>query len=161
MPPAKTNTNPQSKSENRDLVLVFNLLRTRQYLGPSIDADLRKLKLSCVKFNAMLVLASADKKGMMMNEIGRELVVSPANITGLIDRLEKQGLAERCSHTDRRATLVRLTSKGRNLLQRVRPRYSLLAAELTECLTSDEKENLVHLLTKLRREMRKRGKRGC
>ncbi len=151
----------QCRDENLDIVLIISLLRTPQYFSPVIDADLRDLKLSCVKFNAMLVLASADKKGMLMNEIGRELVVSPANITGLIDRLERQDLVERCSHADRRATLVRLTSKGRKLLDTVLPRYSALAAELTECLEPAEKDHLIQLLAKLRREMRKRKKRGC
>lgn len=45
--------------------------------------------------------------------LARTLGVSPANITGLVDGLERNGYAERRPHpTDRRATLVTLTERG-------------------------------------------------
>jgi DNA-binding MarR family transcriptional regulator len=52
-------------------------------------------------------------------EISRSLNVSPANITGMIDRLEKMGLVERRrKENDRRTTNILPTKEGMNLAQK-------------------------------------------
>jgi MarR family 2-MHQ and catechol resistance regulon transcriptional repressor len=137
-------------------VVVINLLRTQNYLAPFIDAGLRKQKLTAAQFNALLVLRAAGGDGLRMGEIGERLVVTKSNVTGLVDRLERRGLAARGRHRDRRATLVRLTPAGTALLRRSEPRYARLVAELTGCLTGREKRGLAQLLTKLRRALRRR-----
>ncbi len=139
-----------------DAVVVFNLLRTHSHLGPLIDADLRGKRLTAAQFNALLVLRAAGADGLMMSDIGERLVVTKSNVTGLVDRLEREGLAARGEHPDRRATVVRLTDAGEALLRRAIPGHAELLAELTGCLTRAEKKTLVGLLTKLRRELRRR-----
>ena len=139
-----------------DAVLVFNLLRTHSYLGPLIDADLRRDHLTAAQFNALLVLRAAGAGGLLMGELGERLVVTKSNVTGLVDRLERQGLVARGEHHDRRATLVRLTDAGAELLERALPRHAELLAELTGCLTDREKRTLIRLHAKLRRELRRR-----
>ena len=139
-----------------DAVLVFNLLRTHTYLSPYIDAGLREDHLTAAQLNALLVLRRAGRAGLRMSEIGRQLVVTKSNVTGLVDRLEAQGLAARAGHADRRATVVRLTGQGAGLLERITPRHARLLAELTNCLSDREKRTMIRLLTKLRRELRVR-----
>jgi len=137
-----------------DTVLVFNLLRTHSYLTPFLDADLRRNQLTAAQFNTLLLLRKAGADGLLMGEIGQKLVVTKSNVTGLVDRLERQGLVERAEHSDRRATIVRLTDAGAALLDRTTPRHAELLAELTGGLDDQEKETLIRLLTKLRRELR-------
>lgn len=139
-----------------DTVLVFNLMRTHSYLSPLVGADLRRHDLTSAQLNALLVLRTAGAEGLTMTEIGQRLVVTKSNVTGLVDRLERQGLVARAEHQDRRATVVRLTEAGAGLLERTAPRHAELLAELTRCLTDGEKRTLIHLLTKLRRELRLR-----
>ena len=51
---------------------------------------------------------------MKMSDLSRSLLVSNGNATAVVDRLEKDGLAQRVqSETDRRAVLVTLTDAGR------------------------------------------------
>ena len=95
-----------------DTMLVYNLLRTGSYLLPRVDADLRQQDLTAAQFNALLVLRTAGAGGLLMGEIGRRLVVTKSNVTGLVDRLERQGLVRRAERPDRRATVVRLTRGG-------------------------------------------------
>ncbi|MFY9941518.1 MAG: MarR family transcriptional regulator [Desulfobacterales bacterium] len=46
-------------------------------------------------------------------ELSRRLFVTPSNITGIIDRLEKKGLVERLPKArDRRVTMITLTPQG-------------------------------------------------
>ena len=63
------------------------------------------------------VLRSLFNKGSMSSaELSRTTYVTPSNITGIIDRLEKKGLVERIRVTgDRRIVLITLTSKGEAL----------------------------------------------
>ena len=139
-----------------DTVVVFNLLRTHSYLAPFIDGNLRRQNLTAAQFNALLVLRAAGDEGMRMGEIGRRLVVTKSNVTGLIDRVERQGLVVRTQTRDRRATVVRLTDAGTRLLDRTTPRLVGVLAELTGCLSQREKRTLVRLLTRLRRALRDR-----
>lgn len=138
-----------------DAVTVFNLLRTHGHLAPMIDAGLREQRTTAAQFNALLVLQAAGPDGLRMGEIGKRLVVTRANVTGLVDRMERRGLVSRRGPEDRRATVVSLTNVGRSLLRDTLPHYSRLASQLTAGLTERDKRSLVRVLTKLRRELRR------
>lgn len=144
-----------------DALLVHSLLRTQSHLGPFVDASLRPWNLSSSQFNALLVLRAAGPDGLLMGELGRRLVVTKSNVTGLADRLEREGLIARSEHRDRRATVLRLTDKGRALLDSSRTDHAARLAELTSALTDREKRTLIRLLRKLRRALRERGRKGA
>jgi MarR family 2-MHQ and catechol resistance regulon transcriptional repressor len=146
-----------SLGRDLDVMLVYNLLRTHTYLSPFVDAGLREQQLTAAQLNALLVLRTADD-GMLMGEVGEHLVVTKSNVTGLVHRLERQGLVTRCEHQDRRASVVRLTDAARQLLDRALPGHARSLAELTGCLDPGEKKTLVRLLTKLRAELRRQRK---
>lgn len=139
-----------------DTMLVYSLLRTHSRLAPFVDAQLRERNLTATQFNALLVLRAAGDEGLLMSEVGRRLVVTKSNVTGLVDRLERQGLVARAAHADRRATVVRLTAAGAELLAQTTPGHAERLAELAGCLTDKEKATLIQLHTKLRRELRRR-----
>lgn len=146
--------------EGLDTLLVYSLLRTHSYLSPSLDADLRRQNLTAAQLNALLVLQAAGPDGLLMNEIGQALVVTKSNVTGLVDRLERQGLVVRAEREDRRATAVRLTPAASRLLDTITPRHTELLRELTDCLTTKEKQTLIQLLSKLRKGLRERRRKG-
>jgi len=143
-----------------DALLIFNVLRTDSYLNPLLDRSLREKSLTAAQLNALLVLRSAGGEGLPLSEIGRRLVVTKANVTGLVDRLERDGLVERAAQPgDRRVTIARLTPSGSRLLDDILPSHQALLGELTGGLTGVEKEQLIVLLTKLRRGLRQRRER--
>jgi len=52
------------------------------------------------------------------NELAADLGLSSSASTALVDRLEREGIAERYPHpSDRRRTLVRLTSRGHAIVE--------------------------------------------
>ena len=65
------------------------------------------------------VLRSLNARGPISSaELSRELCVTPSNITGIIDRLEKKGLVQRNrKEDDRRVALIHLTDNGKTLSQ--------------------------------------------
>ena len=64
-----------------------------------------------------LVLRLLIKKGALSSaDLSRQMYVTPSNITGIIDRLEKKGLVERIrKQGDRRVALITLTQSGQKL----------------------------------------------
>ena len=64
-----------------------------------------------------LVLRLLIKKGALSSaDLSRQMYVTPSNITGIIDRLEKKGLVERIrKQGDRRVALITLTESGQEL----------------------------------------------
>ena len=63
------------------------------------------------------VLRALSRSGPMSSaSLSRELCVTPSNITGIIDRLEKKGLVRRArKEGDRRVSLIELTEAGEQL----------------------------------------------
>ncbi|MCP4155029.1 MAG: MarR family transcriptional regulator [bacterium] len=58
------------------------------------------------------------KGGLKLNELGKKAGLEPSTMTGLIDRMERDGLVCRTNDpNDRRAHLISLTEKGLNIHQ--------------------------------------------
>jgi DNA-binding MarR family transcriptional regulator len=64
------------------------------------------------------------EEGMTLTELTRELLVTAGNVTGIVNRLGVAGLlGRRTEPEDRRVVRVRLTTRGRQLMQRAIPRH--------------------------------------
>ena len=142
-----------------DAMVVYNIMRAHAAISPSIDGSLRDLKLTGAQFN-VLILLQASPDGLPLGELGRRLVVTKPNVTGLIDRLEQKGLVERAVSADRRVTLARITPAGRRLTDDIAPRHAALLCRLVSGLTAAEKQTLSALLTRLRRGIRRQFGKG-
>src|SRR5450432_4581397 len=67
------------------------------------------------RFDLMAQLERAPR-GLKMGELTRRLMVTGGNVTGITDQLVQEGLVERMPiPADRRAHLVRLTTKGKRV----------------------------------------------
>jgi len=87
---------------------------------------------------------------MKMCDIGSKLLMSGANVTGVVDRLEKKGLVCRVMDAgDRRTFLIHLTASGGKLITEIFPRHATTIEKLTGSLTRSEKQTLTVLLKKL------------
>ncbi len=65
------------------------------------------------RFDLLAALERAPQ-GLTLGEVGRRMMVSNGNVTGLAARLEEEGLVERgVDAADRRAFRLRLTARGR------------------------------------------------
>jgi DNA-binding MarR family transcriptional regulator len=98
--------------------------------APQRDLFIKRLGLSPAESRALASLDPA--RGRPMRALAREWGCDPSNATWLVDRLERQGLAEReAVEGDRRVKSVVLTPKGSRLRERLvrafyRPPRSLL-----------------------------------
>jgi DNA-binding MarR family transcriptional regulator len=96
------------------LRLWLRLLKTTRRIEAALREQLRvEFATTLPRFDVMAAL-SRNADGMKMSAISGTLRVSNGNVTGIIDRLATEGHVVRVPVPgDRRATLVRLTQKGR------------------------------------------------
>lgn len=98
------------------------------------------------------LLYLSDHERLPQHEIGRQLGVTSANITYLIDGLEKEGLVTRAvNQADRRVTFVELTEEGDKLATELVPLIGQFMAATANTLTEEEKQQFIELLKKFRR----------
>lgn len=122
--------------------LLINLghvyTRVNRMMGssPLLGQVLRENGMTVALFNAMaFVKYSLDSGELSQRDLGRKLVVSGANVTGLVDKLEKKKLVVRTKHaTDRRKWIIKLTARGDDMLSRILPAYSESVRKLTDNL---------------------------
>ena len=94
---------------------------------------------------------------MMMSSLRDELGVTATNITALVDALEKEGMVARRHHpTDRRATMIGLTSKSAKQLPVSCLKFRNKVAELFADFSHAEQEQLLKLLLRTRAALVKR-----
>jgi len=87
---------------------------------------------------------------MNMGDLCKKMLVSGGNMTVVVDNLVKDGLVERVpSEEDRRAILVRFTSKGKKLFDETFLKHAQHLTQLAQVLTEKEQEELSRLLKKL------------
>ena len=99
------------------------------------------------------VLAELDRAGqpLTMSQLSRELMVSNGNVTGVIDRLEKTGLAKRVrAEHDRRVQYIELTPKGKKEFNKIAEYHELWLNELLSGLSLKDMSQLQRLLLKAR-----------
>jgi len=100
-----------------------------------------KLGLTTVQLKSLLYIEeTGDANSKMLAEA---LEVTPANVTGVIDRLIERGLVQRMENpADRRITLLRVTEKGKELITNLE---EYAAEHMTTLLATLSEEELDHL----------------
>lgn len=92
----------------------------------------------------------AGDRGLIQSELSKKMLVSRANITGLIERLEKEDLVIRTNDpSDKRVFRVCLTNRGFELMNVFLPIHNEYMYKVMSVLDRDEKETLILLLKKL------------
>lgn len=105
--------------------------------------------LSPPQFNVLHLLAS-EPEGMRSGDLAIGLVVDPSNITGLISRLEAEGLVKTAvSKEDRRSRRVTLTAKGRARWQKAHAVYSAALAKLEATMSAEERAVTERVIVRL------------
>src|SRR3954471_1940491 len=123
------------------------LLRVGSDVLDALEAFLASRGMSQGKFTILMLLNRDPSVGVSPSELAERSGVTRATITGLLDGLSREKLVSREDDTgDRRKAVVRLTSRGRKLLDTMMPEYYRHVAELMGGMTDNEKATLVDLL---------------
>jgi len=104
------------------LPLMRTLVGAYQAFECCAVAHIRELGLKPPEFDVLCTLGNTD--GMTLKELGERTLIYKTTLTGVVDRLEAQGLVRRTPHRDdRRCTRAVLTEAGEALFERVFPAH--------------------------------------
>ena len=100
-------------------------------------------------FTLMSVYCSQDKK-LTFSEISKILMVSRANVTSVIQRLEERKLVKRLADdSDRRLVYACLTREGNRLLESIHPDYVSWISSIFTDFSSQEMKVFYQFLRRL------------
>jgi DNA-binding MarR family transcriptional regulator len=134
--------------------VVYALARTFSLTMRELSKVYQRFGLSAPSFNLLMLLQRGrDPDACTQQELGRRLVVSASDMTGLIDRLERKRLVRRVPGRDRRCNLLRITPKGSALLEGVWPNHVEALKRLTAALGRDDARVLLRALARVRQAL--------
>ncbi|TDF94497.1 MarR family winged helix-turn-helix transcriptional regulator [Paenibacillus piri] len=97
-----------------------------------------------------LLIALSEQNGQSQKELAERLRITPATLTVMLNRTEKNGLVERRpDEKDQRMTRVYLTEKGEGIHNEVVKALQLMEALCFEHFSGEEQETLRRLLLKM------------
>ncbi len=117
-------------------------------LRESADAFLGLYGASQGKASLLVHLSAQDS--LTPSELSNRCGVTRATVTGLLDGLEREGLVHRGRPgRDRRCVAVRLTAKGRRLVDEFLPPHCRRISAVLSCLSEGERKTVIALLAKV------------
>ncbi len=131
--------------------LLYELLQIMTATEQRCQSRVHAKGLTMPGLNVLTILRKHGAGGCALNVISQLLLVSQANVTGLVDSLARKGLVVRENHaTDRRVTLAKITQAGTAFLDAYLPGHYATLCGTVAGLSKREKHLLIGLLSKLR-----------
>ena len=138
--------------ESDFLVLLYDVARQMRTVTDQMAQEHGSTRAQCI------ILARLERQpGMSQNELAAIAEVAPITVARLVDRLEAQGLVERCTDPkDRRIWRLRLTPAAAPVLRDVK-RYRAEVRELmTQGVNSKDLKTMMMGLRKMKQNLTSR-----
>lgn len=137
------------KDDNSHQAVFWELLQLMYQGKHRIHEIAEEYKLTVMQANTLIVLSEDDPKPMRV--LSEFFMCDASGVTGLVDRLEKNGLIARQSHpSDRRITLISLTPQGAKLRKELLDKTEAAEAErLNSVLDAHERQTLHELIRRV------------
>ena len=123
------------------------LLRTTLSMKRALGALFAEAGLTGAQFHTLVRIPD---EGIPLTRLAARSWADPGNASGVVDRLERDGLVERrAAPHDRRVVLVHATPAGRSVVSRLWPEYVNGIHRIMEPLNAEEQAHLNELLERL------------
>ncbi|MDV3293197.1 MAG: MarR family transcriptional regulator [Nitrososphaerales archaeon] len=111
-----------------------------------------RLAREMITFSQYSVLLALSRNGpMQMNRLSEHMLVAPANVTGLVNRMERKGyLRRRRDQKDRRLYVIEPTESGSRIFRHISGRFRQYVGKLGSDLTPSELAVTLRALEKVR-----------
>jgi DNA-binding MarR family transcriptional regulator len=137
-----------------ELRLWLRMLTCATLIEGEIRRRLREeFECTLPRFDLMAQLERANE-GMVLGELSKRMMVSPGNITALVERLVESGhISRTTSPTDRRVQIIALTPFGRAAFKKMANAHAEWIAELFAGLSPKGEQLLLDQLGELKRSI--------
>ena len=133
------------------MAAATSIMRAQQIVLAAVDGALRPFGLTFARYEGLVLLLFSRRGSLPLGIMGQRLMIHPASVTNIIDRLEGQGLIRRSPHpTDGRTTLAEITDAGRKLARDATTAVNDVAFGLGQ-LDGQDLEDLQRIIGTLRR----------
>jgi DNA-binding MarR family transcriptional regulator len=155
LPDRETATHRDDKLE---LKVWLRLLTCTNLIEGQVRTRLREsFDTTLPRFDLLAQLERAPD-GLTMGELSSHLMVTGANVTGLVDGLEGEGFVARAAHPrDRRSQVIRLTAKGRRFFNKMIPVHERWIDTMLAGLSRADMAELLRLLGVLKSSVQNAG----
>ena len=139
----------RSDDERRALQAFIKLMRASHCVSGSLSRALvTENNLTRTQLGVLEALLHLGP--LTPGDLARKVFRSEANLTTVLDNLERDGLLTRVTRaSDRRSRSVELTDEGRLLVRSVFPDHAARIARVMSALSAEEQEQLGALCRKL------------
>ncbi|MBU1995583.1 MAG: MarR family transcriptional regulator [Candidatus Omnitrophica bacterium] len=129
--------------------VIYSMALLYNVVNSEISTYLKDYNLTAGKLNILIAINHYGRgKGLPQVEISRHLIVTPSNITKMVDKLEKDELVERKAlEGDRRVNIINVTKKGVDLLDSIWNDYNLKLKSLVGKISLEKQQKLASILT--------------
>ncbi|HYN45414.1 MAG TPA: MarR family transcriptional regulator [Allosphingosinicella sp.] len=135
--------------------LWLRLLSCTMAIEKDVQRRLGRRGATLPRFDVLAAL-DRDPGGMTMGALSRALLVSNGNVTPLVQKLARDGLVRiDPSPADRRASIVRLTARGRAEFSGLAAAHHDWIDGLVAGMDGEARETLYHALGELKRSIAK------
>jgi MarR family 2-MHQ and catechol resistance regulon transcriptional repressor len=129
------------------------LMRAADSISQRISTSYLKNNLTISQFGILEALYHLGP--MCQKELSSKILKSTANITTVIDNLEKRKLVSRVRNiTDKRFITVELTQSGKSIIEKIFPEHAKVISSEFSILNSKEKKELQTLCKIIGRKKR-------
>jgi MarR family transcriptional regulator, organic hydroperoxide resistance regulator len=127
---------------------IMAFMKLHSHLERRLSDGLSAHGMTLAQFDVLMTLWHSD--GITQQELAEWLLVTKANVVGLIDRVSAAGWVERRQDPeDRRVNRLYLTDAGRKLAKQAQPGQQALVKEIFGRLTEAELRQMHALLGRL------------
>lgn len=138
-----------------DLRTWLKLLACTTLISAELRRKLREqFEFTLPRFD-MLAQLDREPGGLVLTELSKRLMVSPGNVTPIMNRLLEEGYITRAtSNLDRRVQIVCLTADGRRKFRRMAKKHGQWVNAMMGGLDLEERRTLGALLDRLKSNLR-------
>jgi DNA-binding MarR family transcriptional regulator len=140
----------QAKFESPAHEAMLNLLVAAGFVRERLDRLCEAHGITAAQYNVLRILRGAHPGGYPRCDVAARMIERAPDVTRIIDRLQRRGLVERArSSQDRRLSLTRITRKGMDLAERMRPEVDALHREIGRRLSAQDVRELSRISERL------------
>jgi DNA-binding MarR family transcriptional regulator len=138
---------------NLDEKVMMAIVRLAEFFKKNSANIFKNYGLTFPQYNVLRVLDSSENRQNTISNVGKIMLVSGANMTGIAKRLEKNGfLLRKSDPNDERITLLEITPKGREQLKNISSEKDANIASYLEHFSDEQKREVLTLLRSVIRE---------
>jgi len=134
--------------------MSLNLLRSADRVTGYFEGPMKAAGLTPTQYNVLRILRGVSPQPIACQEIARRMITRDADLTRLLDRLERRGFIQRERQTDdRRVVHIMITPAGLSLLSGLDSTVTEMNKNVFGNLGTERLNALIELLEQVREQV--------